>query len=363
MKRNLLPAALLLSVLVLTGMGLVMTYSGSAFVTRDPWFFAKRQWAYAAAAALGMAVAVVVPVGVYRRAAYPLYALALGVLVLVLVPGVGHSVRGAARWLRLGPVHVQGGELLKMALVCFLAMSLAKKGPKMLLFRVGIVPHLLLPGVAVALLLAEPDFGTAVLAVAVTGALLFVGGARAAYLVGLLVLAVPLGLHAITSSPYRLRRLVAFLDPWSHRQGAGYQVVESLIALGSGKLGGTGVGHGTAKLHFLPDAHTDFVLALIGQEWGFIGVSVAVLCFVTIAVAGFGVAARQTDPFCRYLAAGLTTTLVLQAVINVFVTLGIVPTKGMGLPFVSYGGSSLLVSCWMAGMLLQLALRGTTPNQ
>ena len=356
MKKKIPLLAVLLSVLVLTGMGLVMTYSGSAFVTRDPWFFTKRQWVYAGLAGLSMAAAVVVPVQLYRRLAYPLYALALGVLVLVLVPGVGRSARGAARWLQLGPVNVQGGELLKLALVCFLAMSLAKKGRKMLLFRVGIVPHLLLPGLAVVLLLAEPDFGTAVLAMSVTAILLFVGGARAGYLAGLFMLAIPLGLHGITSSPYRLRRLVAFLDPWSHRQDAGYQVVESLIALGSGQIPGVGVGHGTAKLHFLPDAHTDFVLALIGQEWGFMGVSVVLLCFVAITVSGVVIAARQTDPFCRYLAVGLTTTLVLQGIINIFVTLGIVPTKGIGLPFVSYGGSSLLISCWMAGMLLQLAL-------
>ncbi|MEM7589093.1 MAG: putative lipid II flippase FtsW [Myxococcota bacterium] len=349
------PLMLLVSVFTLMGLGWVMAYSGSAFVLSDGFFFAKRHGVHLVLGALCMVVAVGLHPRMYRRFAYLLYGLAMLVLVLVLIPGVGRRVGGSARWLDLGFLRVQGGEILKIALVFYLAMSLAKKGDKMRLFHAGIIPHIVIPGLAVGLLLAEPDFGTAFVAVSVTFIMLFIGGARTSYLLAMALVALPLALHAVTSSTYRLRRLIAFLDPWSHRQDSGYQVVESLIAMGSGQLSGTGVGQGPAKLHFLPAAHTDFVLSLIGQEWGFFGVSVVLLCFVSITVVGLRAAISQTDLFCRYLAVGITTTLVLQAVVNTFVALGIVPTKGITLPFVSYGGASLLISCFMAGILLQLS--------
>lgn len=346
---------LFVSVFTLMGAGWVMAYCGSAFVLPDEFFFVKRHSVHLVLSVLCMALAIGLHPRVYRRLAYPLYSLALVVLVLVLIPGIGRRVGGSARWLDLGFLRVQGGELLKITLVFYLAMSLAKKGDKMRLFHAGIIPHIVIPGLAAGLLLAEPDFGTAFVAVSVTFVMLFIGGARASYLLTMVLVAVPLVLHAVTASTYRLRRLIAFLDPWSHRQDSGYQVVESLIAMGSGRLWGMGVGQGPAKLQFLPAAHTDFVLSLIGQEWGFVGVSIVLLCFATIAVVGLHTALSQTDPFCRYLAIGITTTLVLQAVINAFVALGIVPTKGITLPFVSYGGASLLISCFMAGILLQLS--------
>ncbi|MEM7402689.1 MAG: putative lipid II flippase FtsW [Myxococcota bacterium] len=347
--------ALLASVFTLMGIGWVMSYSGSAFATSDGLFFAKRHGLHLMLGTLCMAAAALPHPRAYQRLAYPMYGLALLVLILVLLPGVGRRVGGSARWLDLGFLRVQGGELLKLALVFYLAMSLAKKGEKMRLFHAGIVPHIVLPGLAVLLLLAEPDLGTAFVSMSVTFVMLFIGGARTSYLLAMLLAAIPLALHAITASPYRLRRLIAFFDPWSHRQDSGYQVVESLIAMGSGQLWGSGVGHGPAKLQFLPAAHTDFVLSLIGQEWGFVGVSLILLCFVIITIAGLHTAQSQYDPFCCYLAVGITTTLVLQAVVNACVALGIVPTKGITLPFVSYGGASLLISCCMAGVLLQLS--------
>lgn len=290
----------------------------------------------------------------YPKIIYGLLGVSLALLAAVLIPGVGHTAGGAARWIALGPLHLQAGEICKITLVIYLAYSLAQRTEHMKSFKTGFLPQLLAPACAMTLLLLEPDFGTTMMIALVTVTMLFIAGVRMGYLLLAFALSAPVAWYAITSIPYRLERVKAFLDPWSHRQDSGYQVVESLIALGSGKLLGTGIGEGTAKLFFLPAVRTDFILAGIGEELGFMGVLVVICAFLAIGYCGFQAALKQKDPFLTYLAAGLTTLLLLQACINAFVVMGLLPTKGITLPFVSYGGSSLLVCMLAGGILLRL---------
>lgn len=340
-------------------LGLVIVYSSSGVTAHlgyhDSAFFLKRQFVYIL---MGLGVFTgtqFLDPSYYRKYAYYLYALGIALLILVLVPGVGKSAGGAARWISLGIIRLQAGEVFKFVLVVYLAMSLAKKGERMTLFRVGIVPHLVLPGIAMILLLLEPDFGTTMIVAMVTFIMLFIGGARVAYLLGAIFLAIPIAVQVISSSPYRMARVMAFLDPWTHRQEGGYQVVQSLMTLGSGNWFGLGLGQGPSKLYFLPAAHTDFILAVIGEELGFIGVLFVIICFAGILACGFWVALKSKDSFNSYLASGMTSLLTIQAVLNTFVVMGLVPTKGLTLPLVSYGGSSMIVACLMIGILYRLA--------
>jgi cell division protein FtsW len=347
------------TVLTLLFLGLIMTFSSSSVATaitlNDPYYYLKRQSFFALLCLFACAFGASVPLEKVRQFAYPFYGMTLLLLVLVLIPGIGHKAGGATRWIAIGPFHLQPGEIAKLAIVVYLAMSLAKKGEKMLLFRVGIVPHLVLPGLVMGLLLLEPDFGCSFLVAMTTFVMLFVGGARVAYLFGGILLAVPALMHVVTSSPYRLKRVLAFLDPWAHRQDIGYQVVQSLIALGSGRVTGQGLGAGNSKFFYLPAAHTDFILAGIGEELGFIGVCLVMCCFLCIAWTGLKISLAQSDAFAAYLAVGLTALILAQAILNVFVVLGLAPAKGTTLPFVSYGGSSLLATGFMAGLLIQMA--------
>lgn len=344
--------------LILVAVSLVLIFSASGVTAAqnhgDSLYFFKKQLAFVTVGAAALFFGYKCRTDFLEKYAYQIYFASIALLIIVLIPGVGTLVGGAQRWISLRIFNFQPGELFKVALVIYLAMSLAKKGKKMSIFRIGIIPHLLIPGIGMLLLLMQPDFGTVVLTVSVTFTLLFIGGARVAYLLGAVGLAALAAIHLVTSSPYRLQRFTAFFDPWAHRQDIGYQIVQSLLSLGSGKFWGAGAGEGVSKLQFLPAAHNDFIFAVIGEEYGFLGASMVIACFLVIALAGFQAAFAQKIVFNRYLAAGLTSCIVLQAIINLFVVLGVVPTKGITLPLVSYGGTSMIVCCFMLGLLLQL---------
>lgn len=359
MNRIRVDVILLVAVLFLMGLGVVMVYSSSWALAQsarsDELFYLKRQGMYAAVAVVALVFGAAVDPRRWERWAYPMLGGAIFLLLIVLIPGVGAAAGIARRWISLGPVTLQAGEVAKFALVVYLAMSLAKKGPRMKTFRVGVLPHILIPGALVFLLVLEPDFGTAMMLVTMTLLMLFVGGARVGYLAGAIVAVFPVALLLITQSPYRMRRIVAFLDPWAHRHDVGYQITESLMTLGSGGVDGLGLGDGRQKLFFLPAAHTDFIFAVVGEELGFIGVIVVVAAFVMILVRGTRAALRHHRPFLSYLAIGITCLIVVQALFNMAVVLGVVPTKGLTLPFLSYGGSSLITSAFLAGVLLRLS--------
>jgi cell division protein FtsW len=350
---------LLGAVLALVALGLVMVYSASAVTAAEKqgngFYFLERQLVAAGVGLVAMASAIKLGYRKLARLATPLLLTSIVLLVVVLLPGVGTVVGGARRWLRLPGVSLQPAEIIKFSWVVYLAYSLAKKRDKVATFSVGFLPHLILGGVLVALCMAEPDFGSSVELLALLFILLFAAGTRLSYLVGSVLLALPLAYHAIAHSPYRLARITAFLDPWAHRRDIGYQVAQSLISVGSGGFFGLGLGESRQKLFFLPEAHTDFIFSIIGEELGLLGAVATILLYAVIVWRGSRAALRASETFGTYLGLGLTAMLGFQAAVNMSVAMGILPTKGLTLPFVSYGGCSLVVSMAAAGVLLSLS--------
>jgi cell division protein FtsW len=350
---------LLFAVLGLVGIGLVMVYSASAIAAQDKlgdsFFFLKRQ---AIAAGIGfLAMGTAMKIG-YRRSArlaYPLMILAGLLLVAVIIPGIGSTAGGARRWIRFPGVSIQPAEIAKVAWVIYLSYSLAKKREKVKSFSVGFLPHVFAAGVLVLLCMMEPDFGSAVTLLVLMFVLLFAAGARMSFLVGSVLMAIPFAYAAIAHSPYRMKRITAFLDPWAHRHDIGYQVAESLMSIGSGGVGGLGLGDGRQKLFFLPEAHTDFIFAIIGEELGLLGVTALIAFYGLILWRGIRASLRASEPYGTYLGLGLTGLIAFQASVNMGVAMGLLPTKGLTLPFVSYGGSSLIVLMGAAGLLLSVS--------
>jgi cell division protein FtsW len=294
----------------------------------------------------------------YRRLqglAVPLLLLTGVALCLVLVPGVGRVAGGARRWIDLGVMSFQPAEAAKVVLVLYLARSLARKKERVRIFSIGFLPHVLVTGILVALVLLEKDLGTAVILVLLLGTMLFAGGVPVGYLVGAALLAAPVAWKLVAGTPYRMARITAFLDPWQHRDGIGFQIVESLIGIGNGGWLGQGLGEGKGKLFYLPAAHTDFIAAVVAEETGLVGTSLVVLLFALLVWRGMRAAWQAPDAFGCYLALGLTTLLGSQALVNLAVVFGLLPTKGLTLPFVSYGGSSLMTVLAAAGMLLSVS--------
>jgi cell division protein FtsW len=350
---------LLAAVLLLTAVGLVMVYSASAVVAdakvHDAFYYLKRQLV---AAGIGMALLLLfVRIG-YRRLeplAVPLLLAVTAALVLVLVPGIGKVAGGARRWIDLGVVRFQPAEAAKVALVLYLARSLARKKERVRMFSIGFLPHVAVTGLLVALVLLEKDLGTAVILLVVLFVLLFAGGVKLGYLLGALALSAAVGWRLVAGTPYRMQRITAFLDPWQHRDGIGFQIVESLIGIGNGGWLGQGLGEGKGKLYYLPAAHTDFIAAVIAEETGLVGMTLLGLLFALLVWRGFQATWSAPDPFGCYVALGLTTLIGAQALVNLAVVLGLLPTKGLTLPFVSYGGSSLMTMLAAAGILLSVS--------
>jgi cell division protein FtsW len=358
-KRVAMDHSLLIITIVLALVGLVMVFSASAVVAgnrfHDPGYFLKRQLAWLAFGFLLLHLASHVDYVWWKRLSIPLLGLTVVLLVMVLIPSLGVSAKGARRWLRLGPISVQPAEIAKLVAVMYLAAYLAKKEDRLTGFLSGLAPALLVIGVLGGLVLLEPDLGTVVVMGLVAIGLLFLGGARLSHLLSLGLCAVPAVLVLVLSSSYRRQRLMTFLAPWKDASDAGFQITQSFLAFGSGGLFGVGLGEGKQKLFFLPEAHTDFVLALVGEELGLVGTGVIILLFALFAIRGFQVAARARMPFGRYLGMGITLLIGVQALINACVVTGLVPTKGLTLPFVSYGGSSLVTCMFGVGILLNIS--------
>jgi cell division protein FtsW len=366
MKPGSVDVSLAATLVGLIAFGVVMVYSASAVYANrmygDGSHFLIRQTIFAAIAFVVLATTSRIDIGLLRRFTYPILLIAV-VLMVVVALGFGRSVGGATRWFRVGPVNVQPAELAKLAMVLWLVHSLAKKAHRVRTFSIGFLPHVLVMGLLMLLCLAQPDFGSAVMIALLTFVVLFAAGAKAGYLLGGVLVALPIGYAAIASSPYRMRRITAFLEPFEHRQGAGYQITESLMSFGSGGWTGVGLGDGRQKLLFLPEAHTDFVSAIVGEELGFLGVATLCLAFVWVVLRGLRAAWRSHDEYAGYLAAGMTLFIGLQAFTNLAVAMGLLPTKGLALPFVSYGGSSLLVNAAAAGLILNVSRFAVEPAE
>jgi len=288
-----------------------------------------------------------------QKYATPLLIISFVLLGLVFIPGFGVTVGGATRWIRLWPSTFQPSELVKLSMVIFLAHYLSK--PE---YRTDSFTSFLKPvGIMVifeVVILKQPDFGAAMSLAFLTFAMLFISGTRLRYLGSLALFAVPV-IIMLALKPYRLKRITCFLDPWKEPQGCGFQLVQSFIALGSGGVTGVGLGSSKQKLAYLPESHTDFIFSIIGEEFGLIGVLCVVVLFLVIFVKGIAVANRAKEGFTYYLATGLTLMISLQALTNFAVAIGLVPTKGLPLPFISYGGSSLLVNMAAVGILLTIS--------
>lgn len=348
---------LLVIVCGLLGLGLVMIFSASAVTASwefgDPAFYLKRQILFLCAGFALLYAGLQIDYRWYQRSAYPI--LAITVFLLVVVAVYGRTVGGATRWIALGPFNFQPGEWTKIAVVMVLAYSVAKKGEKVKSFAVGLLPHLAVVGAVVGLLMLQPDFGTSVICLTLMFATLFVAGTRLSWILLAVIGAGGAAWHLITSSEYRMRRIMAFLDPWEHEGDIAYQVTKSMIAIGSGETAGRGLGDGVSKLGFVPELQTDFIGTAIAEELGFFGIVFVIVLYLLIIWRGTRIAIRARDHFGQYLALGLTLLFGLSAAINLGVISGALPTKGLTLPLMSYGGSSLLCSMFAIGVLLNVS--------
>jgi cell division protein FtsW len=344
-------------VIALMGFGVVMVYSASAIeatvVFRDPQYFVKRQAAYAALALGVMLLASRIDYHRYRPFTYPILGV-VSFLMVLSVTGLGHTGGGAARWLRLGPINVQPSEAVKLALVLWLGYSLEKKKDHVKSFSIGMLPHLIMAGVLMLLCLKQPDFGGAVVLLFLTFTLLFVAGARLGYLLGAAILGVVLAAWAVRFTAYRWERMLAWFNMSEHRQDLAYQPFQSVMSFGSGELTGLGLGKGLQVL-YLPEAHTDFVAAIIGEELGFLGILALCSVYLVIVARGVKIALAADDEYGAYVAFGISVLFGAQALVNMAVAMAMLPTKGLTLPFVSYGGSSLMVSGAAMGILLNIS--------
>lgn len=278
-------------------------------------------------------------------------------LILVLVPGLGRHVNGSARWLSIGPMGFQVSELVKLFIFVYLAGYLSRHQREVQEQLSGFAKPLLLLGFIGVLLLLEPDFGATVVIFTTSLAMMFLAGARFRYFAVIVCLAMVLFAALAITSPYRMQRLTAFLDPWQHEYGSGYQLTQSLIAFGRGGVSGVGLGNSVQKLFYLPEAHTDFLFAVIAEELGLVGILLVIGLFVIVVWRGLAIAKRAFDlgqRFSAYLANGLAIWLAIQSMINIGVNAGLLPTKGLTLPLMSYGGSSMLVMCFVIALLLRI---------
>lgn len=352
------------AVLLLVAFGVVMIYSSSAvFAYRNfenSQYFLEKQFMWVGLGLMAMMVMSRIGYRLMARMALPLLGITVLLLIAVLTP-IGTSVNGAQRWIRFAGFTFQPGELAKLTLVVWLSFSLTRKALKIKTFSVGFLPHMLVAGLLTGLIVLEPDLGTAALLGATTLMMLFVAGGKMLYLVGAITAAIPVLYLFITSSAYRMARMRAFFDPFEHRFGDGYQITESLLGFGAGGFWGLGLGDGRQKLFFLPEAHNDFISSQIGEELGFVGLCAMILVFCIIVWRGLKIALSRPGTFGSYLAFGITASIGLQAVLNLAVALGVVPTKGLNLPFVSYGGSSLIFNMISVGILLDISRGGPCP--
>jgi cell division protein FtsW len=336
-----------------------MVYSASAIVAadrfHDPYFFLKRQLFWAVLGAAAMLVAVRVDYRRLEQLVIPALIVAAVLLILVLVPPFGQSINGTRRWIRFGVVSFQPAELAKLTLVLYLAAFVARRQEQLGDLRRGLLPPLLMAGAFAALVFVQPDLGNCLTLIALTFGLLYLAGSPARYLAWCVAPALPLLAIAIYVAPYRLRRITAFWDPWSDPRGSGFQIIQSWLAFGNGGLLGQGVGGSRQKLFYLPEAHTDFIFAIVGEELGFVGATVFVTLFAILIWRGLRIGLRTSEPFGAYLALGITLLIATQTLVNLGVVTGLLPTKGLPLPFLSFGGSALVMTMLSTGVLLNIS--------
>ncbi len=350
--------ALLVAVLGLLGFGLVMVASASLHkIAGDPFHYVLRHLLALCLGLAGGAMVAQLPLAVWRRGGTLLYFFGVLLLALVLVPGVGREVNGATRWIPLGPLNFQSSELMKLFAVIYIAGYIERRRDEVARSVWGFVKPMALLSIACLLMLLQPDFGTTAVLVMTALGMLFLAGVPLRQFMILILLAAGTLVTLVLVSPYRLARVTAFLDPWADAQNTGYQLAQALIAFGRGHWVGVGLGSGIQKQFYLPEAHTDFLMAVVGEELGLLGslAVIAVFAFITWRAFAIGaLAERLGQRFSAFVAYGLGLGVGLQAFINIGVNVGLLPTKGLTLPFMSYGGNSIIVACLVAAILLRI---------
>lgn len=346
-------------VIILLGIGTIMVFSSSSVKTElqfgDSLYFLKRQLVWAALGLVAMLAVSKVDYWRWRPLARPILYLSLGLLAVVLIAQVGQVAGGSRRWLGVGPLTFQPSEAAKLALIIYFSHALAEGRERLTRFVQGVLPHLAVLGLAFGLILLQPDLGTAVAIGGTFMVLLFVSGVPIIHLVMMALAAVPAVAWMVFGEEYRRRRFLAFLNPREDPLGAGYHIIQSLYALGSGGLFGLGLGRSRQKLFYLPGQHTDFIFAVLGEELGFIGGFTLLVLFFLFAWRGYRIAITAPDVFSSLLATGITTMVVLQVIVNVGVVTSTLPITGIPLPFISYGGSSLIFTLVGVGILLNIS--------
>lgn len=339
--------------------GIMMIYSSSGVYAMeelgDSLHYLKRHLLFLVLSVILMSGVMALDYRNLQKFSKPMMLAAIAVLILVLVPGIGKSSFGAQRWFKIGPFFIQPSEFVKVVMMIYVADFLSRKQNRIASLFHGFAPVILMLGTIGALIVLQRDLGSTVLIGLVVIIMIFIAGAKIKHLAGLGLLAIPAFYFLVVCVPYRWRRIVTFLDPWKDQMGAGFQLTQSQIALGNGGLFGVGLGQSIQKLFYLPAAHTDFILSIIGEEVGFVGTFVVVLLFTAFVIQGARIAKRTTDSFGYFLSIGIVSMIGIQASLNIGVTIGALPTKGLPLPFISYGGSALVVTMIMVGLLLNIS--------
>jgi len=350
---------LFLTVLSLLSIGVVMVFSASEYSTlvryNDSFYFFKRQVVWALLGLFAMRLTMKYDYWQLKRYILPALIISLVLLVLVLIPGIGREVNGARRWIAVGPMPFAPAEFVKLCIIMFTAYGLAQQKEKVKIFTKGVLPYLVVMSLAALLILIQPDLGTAASLAGIVFVMIFAAGARLTHLGCIMITGLAAVGCAIIMKPYRLQRLLSFLDPWADPQGGGFHIIQGLYAIGSGGLFGMGLGQSKQKFLYLPENHTDFIFAIIGEELGFIGASLVILLFALFIWRGLKIAITSTDPFASLLATGITAWVGVQSIINIGVVTGSLPVTGIPLPFISFGGTSLLFTMIGVGILLNIS--------
>ncbi|BAF60043.1 bacterial cell division membrane protein [Pelotomaculum thermopropionicum SI] len=350
---------LFLTVMTLLSLGVIMVFSASEYSTlityNDSFYFFKRQAVWALLGLIAMFVMMNYDYWRLKNHIWTLLIVAFILLILVLIPGIGREVNGARRWIALGPLTFAPAELAKLSVIIFVAYGLSRQKERVRQFSKGVLPYLTVMTLAAGLIMLQPDLGTTLSLAGIVFAMIFAAGASMAHLGSIAAAGLAAVVFAIVMEPYRMKRFLAFLDPWADPQGAGFHIIQGLYAIGSGGLFGLGLGQSRQKFLYLPESHTDSIFAIIGEELGFIGASLVIMLFILFVWRGLKIAVSSQDPFASLLATGVTAWIGVQAIINIGVMTGSLPFTGIPLPFISSGGTSLLFTMAGVGILLNIS--------
>ena len=358
---------LVITAIMLSFLGTILIFSTSAYFAEirydNSYYFLMKRFLHVIVGALACLVGFLIPYHQWKRKTPMMMLVMLVLLVLVLLPGIGHEVNGGRRWLRFFGLSVQPSEILKFVLIFYVASYLERKQEVMTSFLKGLTPNFIVTGAYLFLVLFQRDLGTTVLLSLTVLLMIYIGGARPIHVATSVGAFGVLLVLLIFTQEYRLRRLMTFLDPWADPLNAGFQIIQSFYAISLGGWSGQGLGESRQKLLFLPEAHTDFIFAILGEEFGFLGICAVVLLFAVFLWRGFRISSLASDSFGRNVAFGITCLLGLQITLNLFVVTGLTPTKGLPLPFISFGGTSFVATLFMTGILLNISRTHSQPQE